>query len=229
MGQRLHVDSRHWLRLCTPRPGEVRLRRGEKVLRREYQIRTPNTMQMYAKQSGGHLEELKRELNDGGFYDGIEYDVRPMPSRLGKADIRDRVEALCARFGNYEGPVRSGSKEKKHTLLSPEQVFAWLRQFPAEFGEQPLQLLEEMILVGRPQVVSALDGFVGSDQGELVQVGFDLPLGRAEGQLGRHRLLVGRQQTTPSRCGYEALVTLLPCRRIRLCSSRTSSAPVSNR
>ena len=150
---------------------------AEKVLRREYQIRTPNTMQMYAKQSGGHLEELKRELNDGGFYDGIAYDVRPMPSRLGKADIRNRVEALCARFGNYEGPVRSGSKEKKHTLLSPERVFAWLRQFPAEFGEQPLQLLEEMILVGRPQVVSALDGFVGSDRGEPFRSASICPLG----------------------------------------------------
>lgn len=150
---------------------------AEKVLRREYQIRTPKTMQIHAKQPDGPLEELKLKLNENGYYDGIAYDVRPMPERLRRADIRNRIEELCERLRGYEGPVRSGVAQKKHTLLSPERVFAWLRQFPARFEDQPLELLEEMKLIGRSHVVHALDAFAESDIGEPFRQASLCPLG----------------------------------------------------
>ncbi len=149
----------------------------EKVLRREYQIRTPHTMRVYAKQSDDALEQLKRRLDQADFYKGTAYDVRPMPPRLDKADIGNRVDALCKRLSKYEGPVRSGAAEKKHTLLSPERVFAWLRQFPPEYGEQPLELLEELHLVGRGDVVKAIDGFADSEAGKPFRMASICPLG----------------------------------------------------
>jgi hypothetical protein len=150
---------------------------AEKVLRRDYQIRTPQTMQMYAKQGDEPLAKLKLQLHESGYYDGIAYDVRPMPERLGKADVRQRVDELCERLKGYEGPVRGGAVEKKHSLLSPERVFAWLRQFPPEFGEEPLKLLEELRLIGRHEVVGALNAFVGSKEGEEFSAGAICPLG----------------------------------------------------
>jgi deoxynucleoside triphosphate triphosphohydrolase SAMHD1 len=149
----------------------------EKVLRRDYQIRTPKTMQMYAKQPDEPLTELKLRLHEADYYKGIAYDVRPMPQRLTRADISQRVDDLCNRLKGYEGPVRGGAAQKKHSLLSPERVLAWLRQFPPELEEQPLELLEELRLIGRPQVVAALNGFTGSSAGEPFHGAAICPLG----------------------------------------------------
>lgn len=149
----------------------------EKVLRRDYNIRTPKTMQMYAKQPDERLGELKLALHEAGYYEGIAYDVRPMPERLTRADIPQRVDDLCSRLKGYEGPVRGGAAEKKHSLLSPERVFAWLRQFPPEYGEQPLELLEEMRLIARPQIVATLNGFIQSAAGQPFQAAAICPLG----------------------------------------------------
>jgi HD superfamily phosphohydrolase len=150
---------------------------AEKVLRRDYQIRTPRTMQMYAKQDDDTLATLKLELHAAGYYDGIAYDVRPMPERLGKADIRQRVSALCEKLKRYEGPVRGGAVEKKHSLLSPERVFAWLRQFPPAFEDRPLKLLEELRFIGRHEIVAALAGFISSEKGKECLGGAICPLG----------------------------------------------------
>jgi hypothetical protein len=150
---------------------------AEKVLRRDYQIRTPRTMQMYAKQPDEPLANLKLQLHEAGYYEGIAYDVRPLPDRLKKADISQRVEELCHRLRGYEGPVRGGAVEKKHSLLSPERVFAWLRQFPPKLGEKPLELLEELRFIGRRQVVGALAAFLASKEGTSFLGGAICPLG----------------------------------------------------
>jgi len=150
---------------------------AEKVLRRDYQIRIPRTMQMYAKQADGPLGELKLQLHGAGYYEGIAYDDRPMPDRLKKADIGQRVDELCRRLKGYEGPVRGGAAEKKHSLLSPERVLAWLRQFPPHFGEKPLQLLEQLRFIGRHEVVAALTEFMGADEGAPFSGGAICPLG----------------------------------------------------
>lgn len=149
----------------------------EKVLRRDYGIRTPQTMQMYAKRPAQPLAELKQRLDRDGYYAGIAYDVRPLPDRLTHADIQSRIDKLCARLSGYEGPVRGGDVAKKRSLLSPERVLAWLRQFPAEFTDRPLQLLEEMHLVGRRDVVEALKGFLASSAGGSFAAGALCPLG----------------------------------------------------
>jgi deoxynucleoside triphosphate triphosphohydrolase SAMHD1 len=149
----------------------------EKVLRRNYQIRTPATMRMYAKQNEKELDDLKRKLDEADFYEGIAYDVRPLPDRLKKADVPARVQGVCDRLRGYEGPVRGGAAEKKHSLLSPERVLAWLRQFPGEFGDMPLELLEEIALIDRADVTRSLRSFLSSSSGGLFKGGAICPLG----------------------------------------------------
>lgn len=149
----------------------------EKVLRQTYGIRTPQMMQMYAKRSDGRLSELKGKLVEADFYQGLPYDLRPLPERLRKADVRERIEKVCRRLAGYEGPVRGGDVAKRHSLLSPERVMAWLRQFPPELGDGPLRLLERMRLVGREDVVGTLRGFLGSERGAEFSGGAVCPLG----------------------------------------------------
>jgi HD superfamily phosphohydrolase len=149
----------------------------EKVLRRDYGIRTPQTMHIYAKQNGDDLIALKERLQAGDFYDGIAYDVRPLPARLRRGDVSNRVDELCLRLLGYEGPVRGGLVDKKRSLLSTERIKAWLRQFPAELGDEPLVLLEQMRLVSRPDIIAAITRFVGSGAGAAFGAAAVCPLG----------------------------------------------------
>ncbi len=150
---------------------------AEKVLRRDYGIRTPQTMQMYAKRPDALLAELKQRLHAKHFYAGVAYDVRPVPARLTRADIQTRIGNVCARLVGYEGPVRGGAVGKKSSLLSPERVLAWLRQFPSDLNDEPLRLLEELHLVGRRDVIGTLDRFLASDEGAPFAAGALCPLG----------------------------------------------------
>jgi deoxynucleoside triphosphate triphosphohydrolase SAMHD1 len=134
-------------------------------------------MQMYAKRPARQLEELKRRLDGTGYYKSIAYDVRPVPERLTRADIKLRIERLCERLTGYEGPVRGGDVAKKRSLLSSERVLAWLRQFPAKFADQPLNLLEEMRLVGRADVISSLRRFQETPENGGFATGALCPLG----------------------------------------------------
>lgn len=138
---------------------------AEKVLRRDYGIRTPQTMEIYAKQARDDILRIKTTLEADGFYKGIAFDARPVPARLGNADIKGRVDRLCSQFSGYEGPVRGGVVAKKASLLNPDRVLAWLQQFPTELGDEPLKMLEEIRLVGRHDVVAALDAFLAEDTG----------------------------------------------------------------
>jgi deoxynucleoside triphosphate triphosphohydrolase SAMHD1 len=133
---------------------------AEKVFRRDFDIRTPETLLMYTKQRFDQVSEIKSKLHDKHYYDGIAYDVRPAPSRLTRGDIPQRITKLCERLSGYEGPVRGGAIDKKRTLLSGERVLAWLRQFPPDLADEPLKILEEIHLVSRSDVVSALDAFI---------------------------------------------------------------------
>lgn len=149
----------------------------EKVLRREYEIRTPRTMQLYAKRPDGPLSDLKHELERAGYYDKVAYDIRPAPTRLRNADVKRRIEEVCRQLAGYEGPVRGGAVDKKHTLLKPERIQAWLRQFPAGLEDEPLRLLEEMRLVARHEVVGALTRFLAGEPGQAFAAGTLCPFG----------------------------------------------------
>jgi HD superfamily phosphohydrolase len=175
----------------------------EKVLRRDYGIRTPDTMRLYAKRPAKALEQLKRTLDHGDFYEGIAYDVRPLPVRLKRGDIRLRIDKVCELLSGYEGPVRGSAVAKKRSLLSAERVRAWLHQFPDEMGDQPLRLLEEMQLVCRRQVVAALRGFLDSDASEPFVGGALCPLGAPKDSSAVTTYWAGDEQGVPG--GLEVL------------------------
>ena len=132
---------------------------SEVVLRREHGIRTPKSMRAHIKQDTERLDDIRRQLDDKGYFSTLPYDVRPTASRLRRADVRGRINGVLERLRGYDGPVDSRG-DKGQPLLNAERVKVWLSQFPAEFGDEPLKLLEELQIVARPQFVNALERFL---------------------------------------------------------------------
>lgn len=153
---------------------------AEKVARVEYDVRTPLSMLAYAKHDQGKLNEAKRTLEGVGFYDGTAFDVRPPPPRFEKGDYRDRVNAVGRSFLGYQGPVLEGQEDKEGTVMSPDRIETWVRQFGSEHADVALTLAERIHMIGRNSIVKAVRGFLETETGEPFSGGSLTPLGDAK-------------------------------------------------
>ena len=61
---------------------------AELVAREEFGIRIPTSMLTFAKRSREEIDTLKIELLRSGYYRRAPHDLRPLPSRLTRADVR---------------------------------------------------------------------------------------------------------------------------------------------
>jgi HD superfamily phosphohydrolase len=152
---------------------------SEVVFRRDHGIRTSETMSgTYAKQDLAAIETLKRELDAKGFYKGLPSDLAPLPKQLSTAATDRRIRKVLENLRGYEGP-RTSRSEKGLPLLCERRVFDWLKQFGTEFGDEPLRLLERLRLVGREQVVGALQEFLDEHSPQFEDTSV-CPLGTAK-------------------------------------------------
>lgn len=136
---------------------------AERVVRERYAIRTPNSMYGYAKQDEARIEELKRQLDARGHYASAPADLRPPPDRLRRGDIAGRLTALVERLAAYQGPVRPDDlrEEKVVRFITRERLLDWLRQFEDdELIEAALRVVENIEMIGRPQLVHGLEEFL---------------------------------------------------------------------
>ena len=148
----------------------------ERVLRERYDVRTPRLMYGYAKQFATRLDELKDELAAGGYYDDAPTDIKPLPQRLRKGDIPDRIQSVLERMRGYQGPVRESElKEQRRIPLARERVENWLRQFDDDLVDIALKTLERLAFVDRFHVVSGVDTFLANN--EAYRSGALAPLG----------------------------------------------------
>jgi hypothetical protein len=84
---------------------------------------------------------------------------------LRRGDIAGRLTALVERLAGYQGPVRPDDlrEEKVIRFITRERLLDWLRQFDDdELIEAALRVLEHVEIIGRPQLVSGLEEFLGS-------------------------------------------------------------------
>lgn len=135
---------------------------SEVVLRRDHGIRIPETMHTYAKQDTGQIEDLKRKLDDDGYFRALPSDLAPLPKQLWTASTQRRIDKVLENLQGYEGP-RGSRSDKGLSLRSSQRVIDWLKQFGSEFGDEPLKLLENLRMVGRDQVVTTLREFLASN------------------------------------------------------------------
>jgi HD superfamily phosphohydrolase len=151
---------------------------SELVFRRDYEVRIPKAMYVYAKQDEATIEASKRQLDAKGFFRTLPSDLAPLPQKLRSASARKRVGKVLENLRGYEGP-RTSRSDKGPLLLSEQRVIDWLKQFGSEFGDEPLKMLEEMRLVGREQVVGALESFMSAHDGRFANASV-CPLGTAK-------------------------------------------------
>jgi HD superfamily phosphohydrolase len=177
---------------------------SELVFRRDYEIRIPKTMYIYAKLDEATIEENKRILDERGFFDALPSDLAPLPRQLLTASAGKRIRKVLANLRGYEGP-RTSRSDKGPLLLGEQRVIDWLKQFGSKFGDEPLKLLEELQLVGREQVVAALEGFMASTGGRFASASI-CPLGTAKDSSAITTYYAGDLGDVPIRSVPDALV-----------------------
>ena len=133
----------------------------EKVLRHDFQVKTPKSMLPYARRTDGEVRPLKHVLAAGGYYDSSAYDLRPLPERLRRADVGKRLRDIVDALRGYEGPVREGHAGKQASLINEDRAMNWLRQFESdELTDAALQVLANVRMVGRRSIASTLRNFL---------------------------------------------------------------------
>ena len=145
---------------CVPELKPYVFLAAEKVLREQYDVRTPSVVFDYIK-NREQIEQLRSLLNKKGFYDRSSADLQPIPDRLNKADVPKIVRNSLLTLQGYSGPVAAEKIEQNtENFLTDQHVFDWLQQFQSdEMIEYAITMLPSLFLVGRRQMVKAAQDF----------------------------------------------------------------------
>lgn len=134
---------------------------AERVVREQYGVRVPPSMVDYSKQNSDRIDAVRGDLAEAGYYDGAAPDLKPIPDRLTKADVRVILARQTDRFAGYEGPSVKG---EKGVHIVPARIEAWLRQFEDDdLVDAALRVVQAIHIVGRADVVASLGTFVESN------------------------------------------------------------------
>lgn len=136
----------------------------EAVVRKRYGVRTPDSAITYSKADRKRLDDLRRELSSGGYYDTLPRDLRAVPERLTKLDVKEVVEDFVRRLGPFDGaPLRARSPGLASGRVTSDRVHAWLRQFGTDTEtDGALDLLRRLKLVTRSDVVQSVERFLAA-------------------------------------------------------------------
>jgi HD superfamily phosphohydrolase len=133
----------------------------ESVFRQRYGIRTPPSTLDYVKVDRGHVERIREQLDNHGFYEGKPLDLRPIPDRLHRADVRVLVTEIARRLKAFQGYVPTSDNGFQGVAVDEERILAWLRQFRSdEEIDSALRMLQAMKVLSREEVGRALAGFI---------------------------------------------------------------------
>ncbi len=146
----------------------------EKLVRTRFGVRSPESMLPYAKQSPAEVTKAKDTLARGGFYDDAPYDIRPLPAEFMTSDFPRRLQRVRETLERYEGPVYEAQKEKRATVMSPERIEAFVRQFGSEHADEALAMIERLRVIDRECLVQAVKAFLGKRRDEFSSA---VPLG----------------------------------------------------
>ena len=130
---------------------------AEVVLRHEYGVRLPRSMQSYSKHPGQEVENLRIELDRRSYYSSASHDLRPVPHRLTRADVDQKVDRFLTTFQGYLGPSGRGDPPS----LSKQRVLDWLRQFENDDrSDLALEVLVRLQFLSRSAIVASVSEHV---------------------------------------------------------------------
>ena len=152
----------------------------EAMVRVRYGVRMPRAMLSYAKQDAEALDELRRGLENAGWYEGLPPDLRPLPEILERADAKDRVQHVADNLRGYSGPYQAPTPSQKtpKSTVRPDQVVNFVRQFPGSLVDAALKALQSVRVIGRDEANAALAGFITANPQFIG--GSYVPLGEAK-------------------------------------------------
>lgn len=142
-----------------------------------FALRVPGSWTLLTKLWSGEITRLETALAEAGFFEELAPTLRPLTSRMRKADVNGRLDEVAARLASVQGPSIDPS-ELKDSTMSADRVRDWVRQFGPEHEESALKVLESLNVLGRSETNAALASFLQSDAGAPFRGGAVVPIGQ---------------------------------------------------
>lgn len=124
-----------------------------------YKVVIPPSALQFGKLDASEISKCKHELLKTDFARRIPFELRPIPSRLTKADVRNIVDQTSRKIAVFQPPI-----PPEHVLEDlgalEEQVFSWLKQFGSdEMVDLAMSALEKIRVLGRKEIAEAAINF----------------------------------------------------------------------
>lgn len=134
----------------------------ERLLRREYGVVLPASALEVSKQNPADVDALKRRLEEAGWYANVPFDIRPIPERLLRQDIKVRVDRIVAKLDGIEEPILESVPRRPEAMY--QRIVSWLAQFREDQAiECALAALEAMKVLTREDSFDALRKFAAEN------------------------------------------------------------------
>jgi hypothetical protein len=131
----------------------------EKLLRMRYDVITPPIAVQLSKQNSANVQSLKRELDKVGYYSNVPYDIRPLPSRLEKADVESFMEEMAKKFAAVDEPSLVTKGRRPSDFHG--RLMAWLSQFRDDSHVAcAMQIIRNIRVLRRDDTKAALLAFL---------------------------------------------------------------------
>jgi HD superfamily phosphohydrolase len=138
---------------------------AQTIVRVNYQVRTPPSMAVYAKQDLNVLDSYRRTLKNAGYYGDLPADLGPEPEILKRVDFGVRVRAVVDNLAGYSGPEH-GELERNEThksVVTQARILSFVKQFPDDdLIDAALRILEGIKLLDRAVLHDAVTAFIAA-------------------------------------------------------------------
>jgi len=132
----------------------------ERLLRTEHGVALPSSALEMSKRDPEGIQSVKTRLKEGGYYKDAPFDIRPLPTRLGHADVARAIKEFVPTFEMYQAPI-GGEKSADQDEDAQTAVKRWLRQFDTdEDVECAVKILGSLRMLNRNDTVTAVRNFV---------------------------------------------------------------------
>lgn len=131
---------------------------AEKIIRLKFNVVLPQATIELSKQDPERITQLKRDLENAGYYEGIPFDIRPVPTRMGQADVDGFLNRIAAKLEAFDEPSAPVGARRAATIRA--RVENWLSQFRTN-GEVDcaMTLLDRLRVLGRNDTRDGLRQF----------------------------------------------------------------------
>lgn len=145
---------------CPPEIADAVFLAVEKLLRIKHNVRLPASAAEVSKRDYQRVQNLKKKLSTVGYYKGVPYDLRPVPERLLRADIKPLVESGAEMLTRYLEPTKSTASDRGHSSAE-DRITHWLRQFDNDHHiDCALKILSRFRMLTREDTTNAIKKFI---------------------------------------------------------------------